>query len=71
MFIPNTHALPRFLHGRSCIQLPLQLIHAIVEAQRRSRERQQLAEMDPAQLKDIGLSEADRRAELRKPVWRR
>lgn len=71
MFIPHTHVLPRFLHGRSWMHLPMELIHVLVAAQRRARERQELAEMDPMQLKDIGLSEADRAAELRKPVWRR
>ena len=71
MFIPHPHVLPRFLHGRSWIHLPLQLFHVVVDAQRHARERQQLAEMGPAQLKDIGLSEADRSAELRKPAWRR
>lgn len=57
--------------GQSLFGLLLTLAEAIVAAQRLSRERQQLAEMDARQLNDIGLTEADRAAELRKPVWRR
>jgi uncharacterized protein YjiS (DUF1127 family) len=39
--------------------------------QRRHRERMQLAEMDDAALKDIGLSRCDVMAEVAKPSWRR
>ena len=35
------------------------------------RQRKRLAALDDAALKDIGLSQADVAAELRKPVWRR
>lgn len=35
------------------------------------RHRKHLAALDDAALKDIGLSQADVAAELRKPVWRR
>ena len=43
----------------------------LVGLQRRHRERMQLAEMDAAALKDIGLSRCDVMAELCKPRWRR
>lgn len=33
------------------------------------RERQQLADMDGAQRKDVGLSEADVWRELQRPFW--
>ena len=42
-----------------------------VAAQRLSRERDQLAELNDAALKDIGLTRADVWAERRKPVWQR
>ena len=72
--LPMTYVhtlLPRLLHRRSWMHLPVRLLTMIVAAQRRARERQQLAEMDAAQLTDIGLTEADRLAELGKAVWRR
>ncbi|HKK57779.1 MAG TPA: DUF1127 domain-containing protein [Marinobacter sp.] len=34
------------------------------------RSRQQLAELNEHLLADIGLSEAQRQAELRKPFWK-
>ncbi len=43
----------------------------LVAAQRLSRERDQLSELSDATLMDLGLTRADIRAELRKPVWRR
>ncbi len=43
----------------------------IIAAQRRLRERDQLAELSDAALKDMGLTQADVWAELRKPVWSR
>ena len=43
----------------------------LVALQQLARERAQLAEMEDAALKDIGLTRADMRAALRKPVWRR
>lgn len=35
-----------------------------------ARTRQQLAELDERQLADLGISPADRAAELDKPFWR-
>ena len=43
----------------------------LVALQRRHRERMQLAAMDDAALKDVGLSRCDVAAELRKRRWRR
>ena len=37
---------------------------------RRYRQRQQLREMDPALLRDIGVSEVEAEAEAAKPFWR-
>lgn len=51
---------------RRCGHLPLHLLILLVHAQRRSRERAQLAEMDETALKDVGLTRADMLAELRK-----
>ena len=33
------------------------------------RERHRLAQLDPHELRDIGLTEADVKAELRRPIW--
>ncbi|WP_150295383.1 DUF1127 domain-containing protein [Pseudomonas extremaustralis] len=37
---------------------------------RRHYERRQLAQLDPRELSDAGISHADRMAELAKPFWR-
>lgn len=71
MLTSYARSLPRLLQCRCWARLPIQLFHVMVAAQRRSRERCQLTEMDAAQLKDIGLTEADCMSELRKLVWRR
>jgi uncharacterized protein YjiS (DUF1127 family) len=49
----------------------LDALRWLIALQRRHRERRQLAAMDDAALKDIGLSRCDVIAELRKPRWRR
>ena len=46
-------------------------MHDAVAAQRLGRERELLAELSDAALKDIGLTQADVWAELHKPIWRR
>ncbi|WP_341703812.1 DUF1127 domain-containing protein [Ferrovibrio sp.] len=43
----------------------------LLAAQRLGRERDQLAELSDAALKDVGLTRADVWAERRKPLWRR
>lgn len=47
------------------------MVIRIVESQRVQREREQLAELSDAALKDIGLSRADVWTESNKPAWRR
>jgi uncharacterized protein YjiS (DUF1127 family) len=42
----------------------------LVRLHRNHRSRQQLAELSEHLLADIGLSEAQRQAELRKPFWK-
>ena len=37
---------------------------------RRHRQRQQLRELDPALLRDIGVSDAEAEAEAAKPFWK-
>jgi len=66
---PLHHALLRIAHG--CSAVLLAMTGEIVALQRLSRERTQLAEMDQAALKDIGLTAVDVAAELDKPVWKR
>lgn len=43
---------------------------ALGEFQARVRQREALAALEPAILRDLGLSEADVWRELRKPSWR-
>jgi uncharacterized protein YjiS (DUF1127 family) len=38
--------------------------------QQRQRSRRQLAQLDPRQLADSGISQAERLLELDKPFWR-
>ncbi len=49
---------------------PLRLLANLSLWQRRRRSRRQLARLDARLLADAGISEAQRRAELRKPFWR-
>ncbi|MGB3126434.1 MAG: DUF1127 domain-containing protein [Pseudomonas sp.] len=37
---------------------------------RQAHERRQLAQLDPRELADAGISQGDRMAELSKPFWR-
>ncbi|MCI4603873.1 MULTISPECIES: DUF1127 domain-containing protein [Pseudomonas] len=37
---------------------------------RKAHERRQLAQLDPRELSDAGISWGDRTAELSKPFWR-
>lgn len=71
MFPTGAHVLPDARQRRSWLRLPGRFFALIVAAQRLARERQELAELDAAQLRDAGLTEADRRAALHKLVWRR
>ncbi|KMT56444.1 DUF1127 domain-containing protein [Pseudomonas fildesensis] len=43
---------------------------AFVRWMRHSHERRQLAQLDPRELSDAGISQGDRMAELSKPFWR-
>lgn len=50
--------------------LPLRLLAAMLQWQRRIVSRRQLARLDARLLADAGISEAQRHAELSKPFWR-
>lgn len=67
-------------HVRSSTSLPLlrrlqqaaiRLLLRLAAAERERRERQQMAELCDATLRDLGLSRADIWAELNKSEWRR
>ena len=47
------------------------LLLRLAAAERERRERQQMAELCDATLRDLGLSRADIWGELDKPLWRR
>jgi len=55
----------------SAIRLPsLAHLRALIAIwRRRSRTRQQLAALDARALADIGISDAQRRCECRRPFW--
>ncbi|MGY2376772.1 DUF1127 domain-containing protein [Pseudomonas sp. SDO524_S393] len=42
----------------------------LVRWARHAQERRQLAQLDPRELSDAGISQGDRMAELAKPFWR-
>lgn len=70
--VPRPHARPvaapllrRLRQGTTAFLLRL------AAAERERRERQQMAELCDATLRDLGLSRADVWAELDKPAWRR
>ena len=46
------------------------LLGALILWQRRLSTRRALADLETAQLDDIGLNEAERRAECAKPFWK-
>lgn len=54
-------------------QVPLwqRLLLRLAAAERERRERQQMAGLCDATLRDLGLSRADIWGELDKPLWRR
>jgi len=49
--------------------LPARLLLALLDWQRRARQRGQLSCMSDAGLKDVGLSRADIASEVAKPFW--
>lgn len=60
--------------GRACdaaLRQVARALFALLAAQRRWREREQLAALSDAALKDVGLSRADIDAALRRPAWQR
>lgn len=65
----HTAAFPLLL--RRLQQGAAQLLLRLAAAERERRERQQMAELCDATLRDLGLSRADIWAELNKTDWRR
>lgn len=63
--VPQSHA------RRRDVPLWQRLLLRLAAADRERRERQQMAELCDATLRDLGLSRADIWGELDKPVWRR
>ncbi|QJI32032.1 DUF1127 domain-containing protein [Pseudomonas sp. ADAK18] len=48
----------------------LQIASALAQWARRAHTRRQLAQLDPRELSDAGISHSDRMEELSKPFWR-
>ncbi|MDI9244780.1 DUF1127 domain-containing protein [Marinobacter sp. CHS3-4] len=46
------------------------IVRWLMKLHRNHRSRQQLARLDSRLLEDIGISEAQRQACLRKPLWK-
>ena len=55
--------------GRGLFLLQI-LVNQVSDWRWRARTRHQLAQLDTYGLKDIGLTESDRRIECAKPFWR-
>ncbi|ARE38826.1 hypothetical protein RGUI_0685 [Rhodovulum sp. P5] len=55
-------------HLRSGVS-PVQLVRRIALGLRAAEQRRRLATLDPALLRDIGLTPEDALAEARRPVW--
>ncbi|MFL1556437.1 DUF1127 domain-containing protein [Pseudomonas sp. O64] len=51
-------------------QLLVRTANALARWARQAHERHQLAQLDPRELSDAGISQGDRIAELSKPFWR-
>lgn len=51
-------------------QLIVRMACALARWTRQAHERRQLAQLDPRELADAGISQGDRTAELSKPFWR-
>ncbi|MFL1550030.1 DUF1127 domain-containing protein [Pseudomonas sp. ArH3a] len=51
-------------------QLLVRTASALARWARQAHERHQLAQLDPRELSDAGISQGDRIAELSKPFWR-
>ncbi|KQM48858.1 hypothetical protein ASE80_12490 [Pseudomonas sp. Leaf15] len=51
-------------------QLIILMACALGRWARQAHERRQLAQLDPRELADAGISHGDRTAELSKPFWR-
>ncbi|MDQ0706837.1 uncharacterized protein YjiS (DUF1127 family) [Pseudomonas sp. W3I7] len=51
-------------------QLMIRMARALGRWARQAHERRQLAQLDPRELADAGISRGDRTAELSKPFWR-
>ena len=63
-------ALPQSREVSSLSPLPLRVAATLSLWQRRFVGRRQLARLDARLLADAGLTEEQRRRELRKPFWR-
>jgi uncharacterized protein YjiS (DUF1127 family) len=61
------HARPKFLPQPAAIAARLRAI--VLEWQRRTRGRRELARLTHRELRDLGYSTCDVSAETRKPFW--
>lgn len=70
--VPHAHARnPAIPLLRRLQRGAAHLLLRLAAAERERRERQQMAELCDATLRDLGLSRADIWGELDKPAWRR
>ena len=66
----ETFPVPQIKSARSSAALLRVLLNRLGDCYVRARSRRHLAALDGYMLKDIGLSEADRRRECARPFWR-
>lgn len=65
--LPNT--LATFARCNLFKRLLHRTAYTVTQWARRARTRRQLAELNPRELSDAGISHGDRMAELSKPFW--
>ena len=68
-FHPSTPAMRQYLAG-DCDRMFAKPVQTLRTWYRRSRSRYQLSRVSPQTLVDVGISEAQRQAEVAKPFWR-
>lgn len=70
-YFPNIYAPAGENSAADCIDKSIAKVAAISRRwQQRSLQRRQLAGLSPYQLDDIGITDAERLAEISKPFWR-
>lgn len=68
--LKNSHLARRRVRRAALYDLGVAIATTVARWRRRVREREELARLDWRELKDIGLTEAEARWLIEKPIWR-